>query len=321
MSSEFQLAVDCLCCKQDIPQVQAVIRLLDPLLQRELATVAESVLRELLKRLDAYTDTIGAADVDVLVAAGKDRTEVLAAILNSLLLGVRQGYGAFVSGEFARQVEDGVDALFAFGTREAGFAFSGPERDLLRQAAINQLDTLVQSTVLERQGELRELLERYLTTAGPRSIGATLEAAAGDSVATSAAWQTSVGSILSPRRAASATIDNWAYLWSNVAGISAAIASGARAFEAVAVVDTNTTRFCRWVNGRIVPLGRIQKQLAAVRSSGLDGNFSSIRQAWPFIDAEIARNGNELQFELYFRRAALSPYHFGCRTRILPIRL
>lgn len=322
----FHAATCALCAKASIPEVEAVIRLLDPYVQRELRQMAQAVFAELLARLDALSDDLGAADVDALVQAGRDRDDVLAAILAALLAVFEQGYGAFVSGEFRERVEDGVDVLFAFGAREAGFAFEGPRAELLRQAAVSQLDLMLRETVTNQGVELRNLLETYLTTAGPRAAAAgALSAAAGDSGLDRAGFEASLAQILAPEPQATLTLDAWAYLWQNVAAIEAAAAGGIRAFEAIAVGgklgDGRTTAFCRWVHGRIIPLSRIRPQIEAITRSSLEGRGAAVLRAWPFLDPEIARNGNELQFETFFRRSGLPPYHFRCRTKARPIRI
>ena len=118
-------------------------------------------------------------------------------------------------------------------------------------------------------------------------------------------------------------MDAWADLQQNVAAVSAATEGGIRAFQALAVGgkagDGRTTAFCRWVHGRIIPMSRIRPQLQALTQTGLQGE--PLREIWPFLDSEIARRGNELQFEMFFRGAGLPPYHFGCRTRVRPIRI
>lgn len=326
MSKDFHLAACAVCAKASIPEVEAVIRLLDPFVQRELRQMAEAVYRELLERLDALSDDLGAADVDALVQAGRDRDEVLAAILAALLAVFEQGYGAFVSGEFRQRVEDGIDELFLFGAREVGVAFAGPRAELLRQAAVSQLDLMLRETVTNQGAELRSLLETYLTTAGPRAAAAgALSATAGDSGVGRTEFESRLQEILVPAVNATSTLDAWAYLWQNVAAVEAAASAGMRAFEALAVGgsvgDGRTTAFCRWVHGRIIPLSRIQPQIDALVRSSLAGRGEAVRRAWPFLDPETARNGNELQFEVFFRGAGLPPYHFRCRTRARPIRL
>lgn len=320
--SEFRFACCALCAKADIPQVQAVIRLLDPFVQRELRAIAQDVFRELLTRLDALSDDLGAADVDALVLAGEDRDDVLAALLAGLLLVIEQGYGAIVSGEFRERVEDGVDALFAFAASDVGFTLAGPQAELLRQAAVQQLDIMLRDAVLNKQVELRGLLETFLTTAPAREAAAgALAGAAGDSGLTRDQFEQELASTLAPAAAATASLDAWAYLWSNVAAVEAAYQGGIRAFEAVAFRDSGTTKFCRWVDRRIIPLSRIRPQIAALTRNSLFGRGEALRAAWPFLDSNTARNGNELQFELFFRKAGLSPYHFGCRTRCRPVRI
>ena len=324
--NEFHIARCALCAKANIPEVEAVIALLDPFVQQELRQIAAQVYRELLARLDAFSDDLGAADVDALVRAGENRDEVLAAILVGLLAAVEQGYGAFVSADLRERVENAIDELFAFAVREVGFPFAGSQAEVLRQAALGQLDALLRETVVGRSAELRQLLETFLTTAGPRAAEAgVLSAAAGDSGMSREQFQVDLASILTPAAAAAATVDAWAYLWQNVAAVEASIDGGIRAFEAIAVGgklgDGRTTRFCRWVHGRLIPMSRVRPQLDRIRQSGLEGRAAAIQAAWPFLDPDIARNGNELQFEMFFRGVGLPPYHFGCRTKVRPIRI
>jgi hypothetical protein len=326
MSTPFHLATCALCVKASIPEVEAVIALLSPIVRQELRQVAELVYRELLERLAAFSDSIGAPDIDVLAQAGRDRDEVLDEILAALWAIVLQNYGAMISGTFRQQVEDSIDELFLFAARDGGFSLDQAKVGLLKQAAVSQLDTLIQETVLSREPQMRELLTSYLTTAGPReAAAATLAAAAGDSVMSAEVFQTELASLLTPEAPVSAAVDAWAYLWQNVAAVEAARDAGARAFEVVAVGgklgDGRTTKFCRWAHGRIVPFSRIEAQLKGLRSSSLSGRAAAIVAAWPFLDSETARNGNELSFELFFRRAGLPPYHFGCRSKVRAIRI
>lgn len=322
----FHLAHCALCAKASIPEVEAVIALLGPIMRQELRQVAEVVFRELLERLSAFSASLGAPDVDVLAQAGRDRDEVLDAILAALWAVILQNYGAMLSGNVRQTVEDGIDALFAFASRDGGFPLDPAKAGLLKQTAVSQLDTLIQETVVGREEQAKQLLTQYLTTAGPRSAAAaTLAAAAGDSGLSQVAFQEALTKLLLPEQAVDATVDVWAYLTQNVAAVEAARDAGARAFEVVAVGgkvgDGRTTRFCRWAHGRLVPFSRIEKQIKGLRSSGLSGRAAAIRTAWPFLDSETARNGNELVFEQFFRRAGLPPYHFGCRSKVRAIRI
>lgn len=322
----FHLAHCALCAKASIPEVEAVIALLGPIMRQELRQVAEVVFRELLERLSAFSASLGAPDVDVLAQAGRDRDEVLDAILAALWAVILQNYGAMLSGNVRQTVEDGIDALFAFAVQDGGFPLDPAKAGLLKQAAVSQLDTLIQQTVVGREEQARQLLTTYLTTAGPReAAAATLSAAAGDSGMSLETFQQELARILAPETAVEATVDVWAYSVQNVAAVEAAVDAGARAFEVVAVGgkagDGRTTRFCRWAHGRIVPFKRIEKQIKDLRNASLGSRAAAIQAAWPFLDPETARNGNELVFELFFRRAGLPPYHFGCRSKVRAIRI
>jgi hypothetical protein len=326
MTTPFHLATCALCAKASIPEIEAAIALLDPFVQRELRSIADAVYRELLERLDALSDDLGAADVDALVEAGRNRNDVLAAILAGLLAVVEQGYGAFVSGEFRRRVQEGVETIFRFAERDVGLVLAGPQVELLRQAAVTQLDALLRDTVLGQSLEVRRLLETYLTTATPRAPSAgVLSAAAGDSGLSREQFQIELAERLAPETSANLVLDAWAYLQANVATMTASQQAGFRAFEVVAVGgkegDGRTTAFCRWAHGRIIPMSRIGPQLALLQDASLRGDAAAIKEAWPFLDGETARKGDELQFERFFRRVGIPPYHHRCRSRARPIRI
>ena len=308
-----------LCAKQDIPEVQAVIRLVNKPIQRELRDIAIQVIADLFERLDDYSDDLGAADVDALVQAGRDRPEVLAAILASLLKVVEEHYGALVSGKLRRQVDYSIDALFDFGAADVGFPFEGPRVDYLRAAALAQLDLMTRQTVTKGLPEVRGLIQTYLTVRSARQSRPALLEAAQDTGISREALIARLERLLVPQTAVEASVDAWAYLWSGISSTEAAFAGGVRAFQAVAVVDKDTTKFCRWVNGRIIPLARAKPQIDAIARNALAGDAAELEALWPFIDPEIARSGNELQFEKFFRRVGLPPYHFRCRTRPRPI--
>ena len=322
----FKVAACALCAKADIPEVEAVIRLLHEALNRPLDQLAEEVYQELLDRLEGYAAVLGMPDVDVLVQAGDRRDEVLAAILASLVLVVERHYSTVLVGDDRRQIEDAIDALLAFGARDAGFVLDPAQADLLRQAAIEQLDSLLREAVIGQTADLRRALEGYLTTASTRAAGAgALLAPAGAAPTGLDAFRAEILSVLAPAAAWAAAVDSWAYLWQNVGAFEAAYSGGVRAFEARAVGgrtgDGRTTAFCRWVHGRIIPIARVQAQRAAMVQASLAGDAEAIQRAWPFLDGEVARNGHELQFERFFRGAGLPPYHFRCRTTVRPVRI
>lgn len=303
--NEFHHAVCALCAKADIPQIEAAIRLLDPLVRRRLEELSQDLFDEIVQRLETLSGRAWNEN-------GRSRDEVLDALLAALLLRVERSYGSFLDSELRQHVEDSVDAIFGFAMADLGFELPAAQAALLRQTAVDQLNTMLGDTVNLRQTELGNLLRRELVS--------PVEAlASGD------AFRVELAKILAPAAAAALAVDAWAYLWTNIAGVEAAQAAGIRAFEVVAVGgrigDGRTTRFCRWAHGRLIPLSRIREQIAALTNGSLRGDSAALRASWPFLDAETARNGNELQFELFFRRAGLAPYHYRCRSRALPVRI
>lgn len=322
MASEFRIACACLCAKADIPEVQAIIRLLDPILQQELRAIAQDVYRTLLQRLAALSDSMGAADIDALVQAGPRRDRVLEAILLSLIAEIETNYSTIITGEARQRTIEAIDALFAFAASDVGFPQEAANLAVLRQAALNHLDILLRDSVVGQREAVRNLLEGYLTSAITRAPAAgALSAAAGDSGMSRAMFETALARILAPATTAALVVDAWAYLWQNIAAVEVATDAGVRAFEANAVRDARTTAFCRWVHGRIIPMSRARPQIEALTQAALRRDSAELLALWPFIDPEVARNGNELQFETFFRKAGLPPYHFRCRTTARPVQI
>lgn len=320
----------CLIAKQDIPEVQAMIRFLAPSLARLLEGKAEEVLGAILARLDALSDGLGAPDVDILVQAGRDRQEVLNSILASLILLVEQGYGAAFTQRFRDRVSEAADSLFNAGGRAIGVALDGPRRGLLHQTAVAELELLIQDSVLRNQEVLRAMFRQFLTAKGARTEMTALEEAAllprepGEVPRNRDDFVADLTAVLAPQQAGFVALDSWAYRWFVASGFDAANSDGFLAFQAVnnppRGPDERTTPFCRWVHGRIIPLGRARAQMREHVRAVLEGDREQMIANWPFLDAATARNGNELQFERHFRRSALAPYHFGCRTQVLVVR-
>lgn len=131
-------------------------------------------------------------------------------------------------------------------------------------------------------------------------------------------------------------VDAWAYRQFNIGIFEAAKAAGVRALVAVNPMDERTTPFCRWVNGKIIRMERIERQLGRFRRAVADQSREAVIEAWPFISmsekAMKAAKENIAQdrspgarvtdaevFRRFFVSVGLPPYHWRCRTRTRPI--
>ena len=131
-------------------------------------------------------------------------------------------------------------------------------------------------------------------------------------------------------------VDAWAYRQFNIGIFEAAKAAGVRALIAVNPMDERTTPFCRWVNGKVIRMERIDRQLARFRKAVADQSREGVIEAWPFISMskkamkaakeDIAQDrapGARVQdaevFRRFFVSVGLPPYHWRCRTVVRPI--
>ena len=305
MTSEFQIAMAACCAlhkANSIPEVEAVKRLIEPLVRARLEGIAENLLREWLARLGRFP----VGDVD------RTKREVIDALLTALLEDGERVYSLPFDFEVRQAVREAVDALLAAG----GLSTGSPDLQsglLPIQAAVaeRELVLLLQEAVVGRFGEVRSLLGSFLTDEGVREAQGFL--------GTASAFDQRLLGVLTPSAAIGAAIDSWAY-GAFAAGTLAGTAQvGLVGFRLRATVDGRETSFCRWVNGQFVPIARVRRQQAAYQRAVLAGDREAMFRARPFLDAEIAKRGNEYQWERFFRRAGLPPFHFGCRTVPVPV--
>lgn len=303
--SEFQIAMAACCAlsKADVPEVEAIKRLLTPLIRDRLNGIAESLMREWLTRLGR----IPVGDTDRL------KREVIDALLTALLADGEGVYGLPFDRDLRQAVREGVDALLAAGGTISGSP--DPTSALLpiqAAAAERELVLLVQEAVVGRFGEVRGLLGRFLTEEGVRAGQSLLGA--------SSIFEQQLLRVLDPDAAVLASIDTWAYATFNAGIVAASDLRGVEGYRLKATIDGRETSFCRWANGRFIPLRRVLRQQEALQQAALSGDIEAIKRARPFLSSEVARRGNELQFERFLRRAGLPPFHFGCRTQARPDR-
>ena len=306
MTSEFQVAFAACCAlhkANTVPEVEAIKRLLDPLIRARFEHIAERLLDELLTRLGRIPVT----------ATAQMRAQILDALLTALLGDVEAVYALPFDRETRDAVREAVDALLAAGGRNSGaFDPTSPLLPVQAAAAERELVLLLQEAVVGRFGELRTLLGRFLTDEAVRAGQSILGV---DSVLDQQAMR-----LLVPEQAVTLAVDAWAYGTFVTGGVVATDLRGVTGYRLYAQVDGRETAFCHWINGRIVPIERVRRQLKALQDAALSGNREAMIQARPFLSSAIAKRGNELQFERFFRRAGLPPYHFGCRTTAKPVR-
>ncbi len=291
------------CCalvKADIPEVEAIKRLIGPLVLARLELIGTRLLDELIARLDRIP-----------VAQTEDmRRTIVDALLTAALADAERVYSIPFDRDTRDAIRDAVDALLAAGGLASGRSDPRSSRLPIAAAAAElELTLMVRAAVTGQFGELRGLLGRFLTDPATR---------AGQGLGVSILDQ-QVMRLLEPTRAVGAAIDTWAYGTFNQGNVAGADLTGVRGYRLRATLDGHETAFCRWVNGRVVPIARVLRQEARLQAAAFSGDPAAVIAARPFLSPSIAMRGNELQFELFFRRVGLPPYHFGCRTQPIPV--
>lgn len=305
MTSEFQVALAACCAlsKADVPEVEAIKRILTPLILARLNGVAESLMREWLARLGR----IPVGDTD------RMKREVIDSLLTALLADGEGVYSLPFDRDLREAVREATDALLAAGGTISGSP--DPRSALLpiqAAAAERELVLLVQEAVVGRFGDVRGLLGQFLTSEATR-VGQSLLGAA-------SVFDQQLLRALEPQAAIGAAIDSWAYSTFSAGLVAASDLRGVTGYRLKATIDGRETSFCRWANGRFIPLGRVLRQQKALQQAALSGDIEALKRARPFLSSDVARRGNELQFERFLRRAGLPPFHFGCRTQARPDR-
>lgn len=294
-----ELACGCL-VKADIPEVEAVKMIVLALLEREVADLRRKVLERLLLDLRSLATTPGSPEVDALVEAGDRRSEVLAALIQGMIDRAKRGFDL---DDANPRLAEASRELIVRGADALQLELSRGARDALERTASRHLELQVESLLRDRADELRRLVEAWLLTGfwrteEPQPVQEDREP--GGLLAFTLALQATLGVSLA------VVVDTWAYQWFNIGSFEAARAARVTTIYADAQIDRRTTKFCTWVHGREI---NMQRAAAQVRGD-LNGT------GWPFLDPETARRGNVFHFMTFWRRAALPPYHFGCRTRV-----
>lgn len=86
--------------------------------------------------------------------------------------------------------------------------------------------------------------------------------------------------------------------------------AGVRYVEVRAHMDERTTKICRSLHGRLIPIGHIQAQRDAYLAAIERGNMEQAKNVWPMMEASTEIGGGKV----LPGNVGLPPYHFRCRT-------
>lgn len=309
------------CCalyKMDVPEVQAVIAILMPAFLahwRSQMTLAVGQAERLLAEQEDFIPTSG---IDGLTEA-EDEDRVFLVLLGAFLLGLERAATAPLPDELRALLSRASSGLLDDGASSVGFELSRAQDPLLLTGAIEELRLVIAGRVLTRRDEIRDVGRDFLTNRRAR----TVRDVAFDSPAelgrarSLQEWRESLTSVvgIDDTRWLRNVIDVWAYRWYAVAQFRAGRQARQAVARASAVLDANTTPFCRWVDGRIISIARAERQIDRHLEAAAEGDIEAVMSNWPLLPASVA-GGAQSGFAGAFRGLGLPPYHFGCRTGV-----
>ncbi len=286
----------CVCCKADgadVPEVEAVIRLLLPQIQSAFVAIVGSIVGRAEALLNHQNDP-------------KDIALLLAAYVTAA-----QRFGIQpLPPAVARNVELAARRLAQAATQASNL--TGESEAVLRARAAVAADGL--QVLLG--GLVEFAVERSIETA--RRL-AQEPSGSGASQTSTEQWRSELEQALDAEQALKALVDTWSYQTYNAGAVRAAAADGHNFIQLVARVDDVTTQFCRLVNGRVVPMRRAVAQLDRIDAATASGDPAALVSAAPFVTNP--RHATEEDVDAQLEKGGLAPFHHGCRTRNVPIRL
>ncbi len=310
------------CCvdlgKQDIPEVESIIRLVTPRLNAHWQGNVERAIRELVEALEDIPDGLGAPDVDPLVKA-EDRDKALEDLIAALLLSLYMRLGAAPTPARLGILREGTKALLRDGSGSAGTLLDLGDSRVVTYPHLGSEDALLgtRGRAIRREAAIKEHIETYLTSRAVRRP----ESDAMDPLADIVAWEDTLADILGGGDATSVpdTVDSWAYRWFNIGAATGASQAGQTALVAQnnppAGPDERTSPFCRWVHGRVVEMSKVDRQIEEYLGAVQEGDPEAQIRSWPFLSAVSASDPKV--FRGFFVNAGLPPYHHKCRTRVI----
>jgi len=314
------------CAKQDVPEVEATIGLLQRPLEalwrarvREALGVAVSRLRELED--DLPTSAVDGLALEQGARGARNEKLLIAAFLAALDEAVRAPLPARIEGLLTQATEN----LLQDGALSQSLTLDLAREPLVRAAARADLRTLIAGRIDTRADELRDQVREFLRSKRartPAQPGDITEAAPGFRANNLQEWLARnvelVG--LQTSKWLPAVVDQWAYRWFVTGQFLAGLQAGFTELRAVAVIDGKTTPFCVWVNGRVVSVSGAQEQLDRHMRAALSGDIDALMGNWPMLDSKIVQSDDRRALRRAFARVGLPPYHFRCRTTLQWVR-
>lgn len=308
------------CAKQDIPEVEAIIGILQGPLEDYWKEMMQDALDTAVERLRELEDRLPTTRVDGLVNSPRAQSDEELLILAFLLV-LENAASRPLPASLEAALGRATTSLLEAGARSQSLTIDLGREPLARAAAREDLKTLLKGRIATRTEDLREQAKEFLRSRRARTParpGDITEAASGFRARNLQEWlRRSVDIVgLQTQKWLPAVADQWAYRWFVVGQFLAGIQAGLQVLEARAVIDGKTTAFCRWVNGRAISVARVSGQLSRHIEAALKGEVQTLVKNWPMLSSEITTSENTRVLARSFARVGLPPFHFRCRTTI-----
>lgn len=300
--------------KEDVPEVELVVRAISPLAERFWRRKVEAAVSYLMEELQRYSEALGRDEVDVVATGGKAALDEQVA---TLLATLEERLGCPLEAEASRTVEEAAEALVVDAATKLGVVLSlGTPRE--RQVARRDLTLALTGKALNdtTRGAVADALTRYLRS---RQIREDLRAPAAtrspEATERLMEWRASIKRPLGSAWTSwgPQTVDVWAYRWHNIGRFVGGRTLGVKRWVASNPRDERTTPFCFWVHGKVILAVQIEKRLKDFYSAVDRGDHAEIKRLWPLRDPRTPAG-----FKPAFEGLRLPPYHFRCRTIIVP---
>ncbi|MFG0318402.1 MAG: hypothetical protein ACF8XB_14105 [Planctomycetota bacterium JB042] len=315
--------------KQDIPEVSAVLRVLERTVAEHWREAVSEAVEDLEERLLRIPTQPGFRDVEP-VATAEDPDEAREEILLALFLALREALGRPLSPPRAATVRSAVRRLARAGAVSQGLVFGDGQQSAQRLLLSGEREVLLllRGHVQNVEPRTRQAILPYLSNGAARRPATAAELAVfparrpGEPPRALQELLDDVRRALDARGSfVPAVLDVWAYRQFNLGIFEAGAAAGAVAFEAVnnppLGPDGRTTPFCRYVHGRIVSIDQARAQVRGFTQAVLEGDVDGMVDAWPLLSSQEARD--ERRAADRFAAVGFPPYHWLCRTIVRPV--
>jgi hypothetical protein len=326
----------CACCKQDIDEVELIIAILTPLVTRWWVEAIDTALRqgELIIESDP---SLRLRELSQVRSGVLDRSQSLDEVETALataFLEVLRRRVESLPVEVLEAAEEGRDelwlgALLALGIPRSEITTARLtllERDLgpLRAAIVQDLSNLAAGRATTRIPQVRGAFLRW-----SRAVRASRlppdRSAPGPLLPSPEEAKRQLRTILGAEKPGNwipAALDLWGYRAWSIFQSAEVLSTGASFLQLVAILDSRTTPFCRWVNRKIIPSEKARSQIERFVRAAAAGQPT--QEIWPLLSGEVVGfkgAGADIMFAQQFRGLGLPPYHWRCRTGVRAFEL